>query len=329
MAGGTHRWTIDLTEPSNRRRVVALAGGVGGARLSHGLAARLAPGDLTVIVNTGDDFDHLGLRMCTDLDTVLYTLAGRENPETGWGVRGDTRHTLDALAAYGEDPWFLVGDQDFATHILRTKLLGAGHGLTAVTGHLAEASGVATDILPMTDALVATMIETPDGVRAFQEYFVARRQADDVTGVVFDGIEAARPAPGALEAIAGADLIVFAPSNPIVSIGPILAVPGLRNALQSSPAPKVAVSPIIGGKALKGPADRMLQTLGHEVSALGVARLYADLIDGFVIDILDEALAPAIESLGLQVLVTDTIMSDPAKRAALAGAILATDWRAP
>jgi LPPG:FO 2-phospho-L-lactate transferase len=305
--------------------VIALAGGVGGAKLSHGLQAVLPPGGLRVIVNTADDFDHLGLRMCTDLDTVLYTLANRENPATGWGIAGDTRTTLDALAAYGEDPWFMVGDQDFATHIFRTKELRAGRTLSVVTAALASASAVPTRILPMTDDVVATLVDTPTGRLSFQDYFVARRQADDVTGVVFEGIDSASPAPGVIDAIASADLLVFAPSNPIVSIGPILAVPGIRDAVAESPALKVAVSPIIGGKALKGPADRMLQTLGHEVSALGVARIYQGLLDWFVIDDADADLAPAIEGTGVRVHVADTIMSDPAKRAQLAAEIVSLE----
>lgn len=315
-----------MGQSTHERNVVALAGGVGGAKLSHGLAADPSNLVLTVIVNTADDFDHLGLRMCTDLDTVLYTLSNRENPETGWGIEGDTRVTLDALTAYGEDPWFLVGDQDFATHIFRTNQLRAGQTLSDVTSQLARASGLKALLLPMSDDPVATMIETPGGTLAFQDYFVARRQIDDVLAVTFEGIDAASPAPGTLEAIGKADLIVLAPSNPIVSLGPILAVPEIREALVSSLALRVAVSPIIGGKALKGPADRMLQTLGHDVSALGVARIYAGLIDWFVIDIQDASLKQDIESLGMSVLVTDTIMSDRSRRARLAADVFALKW---
>lgn len=308
------------------RNVVALAGGVGGAKLSHGLAATLPVGALTVVVNTADDFDHLGLRMCTDLDTVLYTLANRENPATGWGIEGDTRVTLDSLAAYGEDPWFLVGDQDFATHIFRTSRLGSGATLTDVTAQLATGSGVKSTILPMSDDPVATVIETPAGTLAFQDYFVARRQTDDVLSVAFEGASSATAAPGVIESLANAALLVFAPSNPIVSIGPVLAVPGIREAVTNSAALKVAVSPIIGGKALKGPADRMLQTLGHEVSALGVARIYQGLIDWFVIDNVDIELKSEIQALGIQVLVTDTIMSDRSKRARLGAEIINLKW---
>ena len=305
---------------------MALAGGVGGAKLSHGLAASLPDGALTVVVNTADDFDHLGLRMCTDLDTVLYTLANRENPATGWGIDGDTRVTLDSLAAYGEDPWFLVGDQDFATHIFRTSRLRSGSSLTEVTARLASASGVKSTILPMTDDPVATIIKTPDGSLAFQDYFVARRQADDVLAVTFEGASIAAAATGVVETIRDASLLVVAPSNPIVSIGPVLAVPGIREAVTDSAALMIAVSPIIGGKALKGPADRMLQTLGHEVSALGVARIYQGLIDWFVIDTIDAGLKSEIQALGIQVLVTDTIMSDRSKRARLAAEIIELKW---
>ena len=307
-----------LGHESTSTRVLALAGGVGGAKMAHGLAAVFGAENLTVVVNTADDFEHLGLLISPDLDTVMYTLAGIENPETGWGIAGDTRVTLDALAAYGEDPWFLVGDRDFATHIYRTSHLGRGETLAEVTARLAHASGVQTRVLPMCNEPVATMVDTPAGRLSFQDYFVARRQQDDVLGVTFAGIEEAAPAPGVLEAFATADVIVFCPSNPIVSIGPILAVKGIREALGSAPAYKIAVSGIIGGKALKGPADRMLQTLGIERSAAGVAGLYRGLIDAMVIDTIDADLAPVIRKLGIEVLVTDTIMSDPGKRKALA-----------
>lgn len=311
-----------LGQDSPNRNVVALAGGVGGAKLSHGLAAVLPDSALTVIVNTADDFDHLGLRMCTDLDTVLYTLSNRENPATGWGIDGDTRVTLDALARYGQDPWFMVGDHDFATHIFRTARLRAGETLSQVTAQLAKASGISASVVPMTDNRVATLIETAAGRLDFQDYFVARRQQDEVLGVHFAGIDQALPAPGVIGAIADSELVVIAPSNPIVSIGPILAVAGVRQALETTSALRIGVSPIIGGKALKGPADRMLASLGHEVSSVGVARIYEGLLDLFVIDNTDSTLAPQIEALGMAVLITDTIMSDRGKRAALARSIL-------
>jgi LPPG:FO 2-phospho-L-lactate transferase len=303
--------------------IVALAGGVGGAKLAHGLMLALPADDLTVIVNTADDFKLFGLRICPDLDTVLYTLSGLANPVTGWGIAGDTRATLDAIGRYGRDLWFQLGDQDLATHILRTERLRQGAPLSAVTAELAGALGIATRLLPMTDDPVATKVRTVDGLLDFQDYFVARHQQDDVLGVAFVGVETASPLGAAIEAIGSAELVVLCPSNPIVSIGPILAVAGYREALRATGAPVVAVSPIIGGKALKGPADKMLATLGHEVSAAGVAALYADFVDGIVIDRADEALAPRIEALDVRVLVTDSIMTDVPARQRLAAEVVA------
>jgi LPPG:FO 2-phospho-L-lactate transferase len=308
-------------------KVVALAGGVGGAKLAQGLAEIVSGPDLSVIVNTADDFELYGLHISPDLDTVLYTLAGLANPATGWGIAGDTRATLDAIARYGEDPWFLLGDQDFATHILRTHWRREGQSLTRVTARLAAGLGVGTSLLPMSDDRVATMVETADGWLDFQDYFVARRHQDDVLDVRFDGIESARPTGEVVAAIERASLIVFCPSNPIVSIGPILSVPGIRDAIAQSDAPVVAVSPIIGGQALKGPADRMLAARGVEVSPLGVAQLYHGLIDGIVIDEQDAALAGRIEQLGTEVAVLQTIMGDKVDRARLAREILGVAWR--
>lgn len=302
--------------------IVALAGGVGGAKMAHGLQAALPPGALTTIVNTADDFDLYGLRICPDLDTVMYTLAGIADPVNGWGVAGDSRNTLDAIARYGEHPWFLLGDQDFATHILRTERLRVGTPLSTVTAELAASLGIPGRILPMTDDRVATLIDTPSGRLEFQEYFVARRQSDDVLGVVFAGIDEATANAGVLDAIRDAKTIVVAPSNPIVSVGPILATPGIRAALERTEAPIVAVSPIVGGRALKGPAAQMLATLGHEVSALGVARLYASLVDGMVIDAADRELTAEIERLGPRVLVTETVMGDEGDRRRLAAEVL-------
>ena len=305
--------------------IVALAGGVGGAKLAQGLALALAAGELTVVVNTADDFELYGLRICPDLDTVLYTLAGVADPVQGWGIAGDTYQALGAIARYGRDPWFRLGDQDFATHVLRTERLRAGATLTEVTAQLAGALGVASRLLPMTDDAVATLVDTPAGRLGFQDYFVARRQADDVLGVVFDGVEAARLPTGVEAAIGAAEVIVVCPSNPIVSVGPILAVPGLRRALLDASAPVVAVSPIVGGKALKGPADRMLATMGHDVSAVGVAAIYAadGLVDGFVIDEQDAALAPRIEALEMRVLATRTVMGGTDDRRRLADEVVA------
>lgn len=288
--------------------IVALAGGVGGAKFAQGLAAALPPGALTVVVNTADDFELWGLRISPDLDTVLYTLAGIADPVNGWGIAGDTSYALDAIAAYGREPWFRLGDRDLATHILRTERFKTGATLTEITGEFANALGVEATLLPMTDDPVATLVETPAGRLDFQEYFVARRQQDDVLGIVFDGLDQARLPAAVADAIAAAEVIVFCPSNPIVSIGPVLGVPGHRAAIDAAAAPVVAISPIVGGRALKGPADRMLATLGHEVSAAGVAALYAGVIDGIVIDEADRRLAERIEAMGIATLVTSTVM---------------------
>jgi LPPG:FO 2-phospho-L-lactate transferase len=308
------------------QKIVALAGGVGGAKLLQGLDGAAPAGAVTAIVNTADDFELYGLRISPDIDTVMYTLAGFANPATGWGIAGDTRATLDAIARYGEDPWFQLGDQDFATHILRTQYLREGATLTEVTLRLASALGIAMPILSMSDDRVATEVRTETGWLPFQDYFVARRHADDVVDVRFDGIEESRPSARVLDVIAAADLIVLCPSNPVVSIGPILAVPGLRDAIDTASAPVVAISPIIGGKALKGPADRMLAAKGIDVSPLGVARFYEGLIDGILIDDEDCALAGSIRGLGVQVEVRNTIMGDRSDRIRLARELLEVGW---
>lgn len=302
--------------------IVALAGGVGGAKLAHGLTLAAPDEDLRVVVNTGDDFELFGLHICPDLDTVLYTLSGLANPETGWGVAGDTFATLDMLGRYGGATWFRLGDRDFATHIVRTQWLHAGQSLTEVTRELARALGARAALLPMCDEPVATLVETPAGMLAFQDYFVRRHQTDDVRGIRLSGIETARLPQGVRSALAEAEIVVFCPSNPIVSIGPILAVPGMRDALQQSQAPRIAVSPIVGGRALRGPADRMLTSLGHESSALGVARLYQGFIHGLVIDRADADLKASIEALGMRAFVTNTIMTDAADRQRLAAEVL-------
>ena len=303
-------------------RVVALAGGVGGAKLASGLEAVLEPGQLSVVINTADDFELWGMRICPDLDTVMYTLAGLANPETGWGVREESFDALAMISAYGEDAWFKLGDRDLATHVLRTQRLRAGKSLTEVTTGLAGALGVRSALLPMCDEPVSTAVKTPEGLLEFQEYFVRRGQRDEVLGVELRGIEETRMPDAVAGALAAADAIVFCPSNPIVSIGPILAVPGMREALLSSSAPKVAVSPIVGGKALKGPADEMMRTLGYEVSALGVAGIYEELATGFVIDRSDAEEGPEIEGLGMRVLATDAVMRDEGDRARLGREIL-------
>ena len=306
-------------------RVVALAGGVGGAKLAHGLQSHL--GDrLTVVVNTADDTERHGLLVMPDHDTVMYTLAGLANREQGWGLEGETFAAAEMLERYGEETWFRLGDRDLATHIARTRRLASGERLTEVCLHLQRSLGVPARILPMTDASVRTEVRADDGWLDFQDYFVRLHQEPEVREVRFRGIEAARATDEVLDAIGSASVVVVAPSNPIVSVGPILAVAGVTDALATARgrgAPIVAVSGIVGGKALKGPADRMLASLGHESSALGVARLYGGWVDTFVIDTVDSGLRPAIEALGLNVLVTDTIMSDDAARARLAGEILA------
>jgi LPPG:FO 2-phospho-L-lactate transferase len=303
-------------------RVCALAGGVGGAKLAAGLEAALSPGDLSGVVNTADDFDLWGLRVCPDLDTVMYTLAGVANKETGWGVADESFNALGMISAYGEDAWFKLGDRDLATHILRTQRLRAGTRLTEVAAGLAAALGVRAALLPMCDEPVATMLRTPEGLLEFQEYFVRRLQRDEVLGVELRGIENAQVPIEVAHAIFYAEAIVLCPSNPVVSIGPILAVPGMRELLAGSPAPKVAVSPIIGGRALKGPADRMLQSLGYEVSAAGVARMYEGIVDGFVVDRVDGGEEARTSALGMQVLVTDVVMRDEPDRERLAREVL-------
>src|SRR5215212_9684869 len=315
-AGSVDAWADKSRDGSVK--VLALAGGVGGAKLAAGLEAVVPSEDLSVVVNTADDFNLWGLRICSDLDTVMYTLAGIANPESGWGVVDDSFDALEMLARYGEDAWFKLGDKDLATHILRTARLRAGVSLTGITADLSAALGVRSAILPMCDEPVATVLDAPDGPLEFQEYFVRRRQRDEVLGVRLRGIDDASPTDAFLETLAGADLVVFCPSNPVVSIGPILAVPGMREALSPSPAPRVAVSPIVGGRALKGPADRMLASLGHEVSATGVARMYAGLVDGMVVDRVDDGERDGIEALGMRALVTDSVMHGAEERARLA-----------
>jgi len=303
-------------------RVVALAGGVGGAKLAEGLYGVLPPDHLSVVVNTGDDLDLYGLRVCPDLDTVLYTLSGLADSVQGWGIAGDTFATLDLLGRYGAPTWFRLGDRDLATHIRRSELLRGGARLTAVMDGLARALGVHARLLPMCDEPVVTRVRTPDGVLDFQDYFVRRRHGDPVLGLEFTGIDAARVTDEVRDAVAEATAIVLCPSNPFVSVAPILAVPGLRDLLRSVGAPIVAVSPIVGGQALRGPAAAMLAALGHEVSALGVARLYQGLARGFVLDEEDSALAPAVEALGMRALVAPAVMRGPDDRRRLAAAVL-------
>ena len=300
-------------------RVTLLAGGTGGTKLAHGFAM-LPNVELSVVANVGDDTEMHGLLVCPDLDALVYTLAGLVDVERGWGVAGDT-HTAHAMfGRLGEPTWFTVGDADLATHVHRSRLMREGATLTAAMATIAAELGIDVRILPASDEPWRTTIRTEEGTLAFQEYFVGRRQVPEVRGVGNEG--EGRPTPAVLAAISDAELVVIGPSNPIVSIGPILAMPGVRQALEAATSRRVAVSPIVAGQALKGPADRMLGSLGHEVSALGVARLYAGLVDRFVIDQADADLAPAIGALGMEPIVLPTIMRADADRAALAAALI-------
>jgi LPPG:FO 2-phospho-L-lactate transferase len=304
--------------------VVTLAGGVGGAKLAHGLQAHLED-RLTVVVNTGDDLELHGLLVMPDHDTVMYTLAGIANRELGWGIDGETLVAAEMLGRYGEPTWFRLGDRDLATHITRTARLRSGAGLTEVCLGLQRSLGVRATILPMSDDPVRTDVRTDDGWLEFQDYFVGRHQEPDVHEVRFRGADQASAAPGVVGALDAAGAIVIAPSNPIVSVGPILAIDEIPAALDRARERGVrivAVSGIVGGKALKGPADRMLVSLGQDSSALGVARIYAALATDFVLDQVDADLAPSIEALGLRAHVTDTIMTDDAARARLAAECL-------
>ncbi|HLY36287.1 MAG TPA: 2-phospho-L-lactate transferase [Candidatus Limnocylindria bacterium] len=306
-------------------KVTLLAGGTGGAKMAHGFQHVLEPGELTVIVNVADDAEIHGLHVSPDLDTVLYTLAGLANPDTGWGVAGDTWTAMDMLARLGEPTWFRVGDADLATNLWRTRLLREGATLTDVSTALATALGVPSHVLPATDGRLRTILQTDAGDLEFQDYFVRLRQEPAVHGLRLDGLDTARPTEAVLDAIRSAELLVLAPSNPIVSIGPILALPGVPRAIEATAVagiPRLAVSPIIAGQALKGPADRMLTSLGHESSALGVARIYAGLVDTFVLDEADADLGAAVQSLGMRALVLRTVMRTDADRAALARALL-------
>jgi len=301
-------------------KVVALAGGVGGAKLADGLAQVLPPGDLTVIVNTGDDFEHLGLYICPDLDTVCYTLAGIANPATGWGRQGETWAALETLGQLGGPTWFRLGDHDLGLHLERTRLRRAGQLLSQITAHVCQALGVEPRVLPMSDQEIPTWVKTDEGDLPFQEYFVHRQCHPCVTGFRFQGVERARPAPGVLEALEAADLVVICPSNPWVSIDPILAVPGMRPAIERRPV--VAISPIIGGQAVKGPAAKMYAELGIQPSALSVAHHYQSLLCGFVMDRLDDQQAEDVQQLDIRTLTTGTIMNSPVDRARLGKEVL-------
>jgi len=302
--------------------ITVLAGGVGAARFLQGLTQVLPQRDITIIANTGDDAEFFGLHVSPDIDIVLYHLAGLANEEQGWGLRGDTFNAVDALARYGYETWFRLGDADVAACLHRTNLLRQGRTLAEATAELATALDIECAVLPMSNQAVRTKVKTPDGELDFQEYFVKLRTEVPVRGLHFEGVETAAPAPGVLEAIRDAAAIIIAPSNPLLSIGPILAVAGIRSALVETRARIAAVSPIVGGVALKGPADRLLRDLGHEASAVEIGRLYADFLDVLVIDNVDGALAPEVRELRLEALVTDTIMSSLEKKANLARSVL-------
>ncbi|MFO7168170.1 MAG: 2-phospho-L-lactate transferase [Chloroflexota bacterium] len=302
--------------------IVVLAGGVGAARFLEGLVQVVAPEEITAIVNTGDDFSLYGLHIAPDLDIVTCTLAGVIDQAQGWGIAGDTEECLTWLGKLGGPTWFKLGDRDLALHIRRTELLRAGATLAEVADSFRRALGVRVNILPMSNDPVATYIETPAGAIHFENYLVERRAQDEVLGVEFRGADTARPAPGVLEAIRSAQAVLIAPSNPIVSVGTILAVPGIREAIEHTSAPVVAVSPIVAGAPIKGPAAPLMRALGYEVSALGVARCYRGLVDTLVIDRVDAALADRIRAFGMQVVVTDTIMRGPEEKRELAAQTL-------
>src|SRR5579884_2698229 len=302
--------------------IVVLAGGVGAARFLQGVVQVVPQEELTVIANTGDDREFYGLHVSPDVDIVMYTLAGLVNESQGWGIRDDTYHTMQQLTSYGNEDWFQLGDRDLATHIHRTNLLRQGKTLSEVTDNLRERLGLKLRILPMSDQPVQTHVLTPAGLLHFEEYFVKRRCSDPVQDVTFVGAEMARPAPGVLDAIKEAEAILIAPSNPIVSIGSVLSVPGIHDTLHEASGMVVAVSPIVGGAPIKGPADKLMSGLHMEVSAVGVARCYRDFLDVMVIDKKDASLASAIEDLGIPAVVTDTVMHDMNAKAALAKEVL-------
>jgi LPPG:FO 2-phospho-L-lactate transferase len=302
--------------------IAALAGGVGASKLLLGLYDVVDPARLTAIVNTGDDITLHGLRISPDLDIVTYTLAGVIDPAKGWGFRGETFHALKRLAIFGRVNWFNLGDRDLATHIHRTAMLADGRSLTDAAESIRTALGVKSRILPMSDQPVPTIIESDEGALHLQEYLVKRRAEPIVRGIRFDNVESASPAPSVLEAIRNADRIIICPSNPLISIGPILAVPGIREALRVRRKDVIAVCPIVGGKSLKGPSDKMLAQLGYESSAKGVAKLYADFTAVFVVDPADRSQAEAIQTLNMKVVVAPTVMRTRTDKRKLARALL-------
>lgn len=301
---------MTLEAAAQARRIVALSGGVGGAKMALGLLHVVPPGHLTVIVNTGDDFEHLGLSVSPDLDTALYSLAGIANPETGWGRRDETWSFMQALESLGGETWFRLGDGDLALHVERTRRLKAGETLTQVTRDIAQRLGIQAQLLPMSDAAVRTRVTSDVGELDFQDYFVRRQCQPRVAALRFAGVEAAAPTAEVCAALSAPDIdaIVICPSNPYLSIDPILALPGLRELLRTAAAPVIAISPLVGGAAVKGPTAKIMQELGISVSPLAVARHYGELLDGFVLDVRDTALAAGLAAIGLPTLVADTLM---------------------
>lgn len=302
--------------------LAALAGGVGGAKLLLGMSRRMPPEQISVIANTGDDIDLYGLRICPDLDTIAYTLAGRVNPATGWGIGADTFECLRTLGEYGGETWFQLGDRDLATHLFRTHLLATGIGLAEVTTRICKALGVRARLFPMTEAYVPTQVTTGQGELHIQEYLVRYQCRPTVQALRYLNMDGAQPAPGVEDSIRRADALLICPSNPFISIGPILAVPGIRHWVESTSAPVIAVTPIVGGQALKGPAAKMLQELGYPVSAYGVARFYQGIAKIFVLDERDADSRSSIEALGMKVVVANTIMHTLEDKCNLAQTVL-------
>src|SRR5437016_2876639 len=317
----------EFSMPSKTKlKITALAGGVGASKLLLGLYEVMDPGLLTIIVNTGDDIVLHGLKISPDLDIVTYTLAGIVDTAKGWGFRGETFHALKRLARYGRPDWFNLGDRDLATHIHRTGMLAEGKTLSQAADSIRTALRVKSRILPMSDDPIPTMIDSNEGSLHFQEYLVKRRTEPVVRGIRFAGAESARPAPGVLEAIRDADRVIICPSNPLISIGPILAVPGIREQLRTHKEKVFAVCPIVGGKSLKGPSDKMLAQLGHDPTALGVAKLYADFTGTFVIDPVDKSQSAAIAALGMKIAILPTVMKSRARKRKLARALLSPSY---
>ena len=303
-------------------RALALTGGVGGAKLCFGLAQTLEPDELRIVVNTGDDEEFHGLHVCPDLDTVMYTLAELSNPHTGWGIKNETFATLSALDRLGQETWFGLGDQDLATHIVRTQMLRQGNSLSEITDYLCGHLGIEHPIIPMSDGRIRTTVETDIGTLSFQTYFVRHRCEPNVTGLKFDGSDSAEISAKFSESLESSDALIFCPSNPYLSVAPILSIPGVRKRIEDFKGPRLAVSPIVGGQALKGPAAKILAELGEDVSCIGVARQYVGLCDIFVMDELDRDLADDVRELDMEAIVLNTIMNNNSDKVELARNLL-------